>query len=797
MRHLKKIILLAGVLVFGLTRSVWAFSLGGPIGNGGDSWQNPVIGYGLPGDLNAPKNIGEGYRYNTPTVYYAFDANFIGYFSTNGEADVQSAFAILDNTFTNANYPATINNGLDGYSAGLSEFPMNSKQFNYQAQALGMYDLKSATLGAMMEQLGLADPIRYDWTIHDRYQEPATTCPFGTEYLIVQRNFDTGGYPIAGSSQVDTIYSPYVNGSLYSWALYQACTGPNPLALTIPVIADPTPEANQYTPVASSDGGYVAVQTTFGLELTYAPGIYEYGAFYTGLTRDDVMGLRYLLSTNLINWETVAPGGVITVSTTNFNNEVAFPANTNSPNGFGTFDLGALLSSARTNDPITLETLFPGVVVATSSSQLVLVTNQTVVSYFTNFPGSEVGSPPVLIVATNYSIGFTTIYTDTFANVITNHYYPNTTYTLQTISIGPIKGGQAGGPSFTNTTYQTVVVSNMPSGDYYLVPTNQCGFDIVSTLLTNVFSVTNTITSSTTNIVTSTNSTALGFTQNQVVTLTNVVFVTHPVTCSLTPNATGLYQGIEKINFVYASYDSFAGQSWNPVTNIYTMLFVTNSQVHQQTITRVVTDPDVLFSATDLDDGNPFGIFVFSRSLTFDTANVLNGLAGPGTITLPTTITFNKAGPTYFNTLGDILIGDPALTQPPGGYTGSGLYYFYFVWGSFDGSTNLPVAYPNTTSINEIENQILIQVTPSTLPNGTNGVVYPPQYFTTSGGSFTPPYTWSATGLPNGLNLTAAGILYGTPTQTGTNLDVTVTLTDMLSRTVQWNYPLNILSPTP
>ncbi len=77
MRHLKKIILLAGVLVFGLTRSVWAFSLGGPIGNGGDAWQVPVIGYGLPGDQNAPKNIGEGFRHNTSTMYFAVDANFV------------------------------------------------------------------------------------------------------------------------------------------------------------------------------------------------------------------------------------------------------------------------------------------------------------------------------------------------------------------------------------------------------------------------------------------------------------------------------------------------------------------------------------------------------------------------------------------------------------------------------------------------------------------------------------------------------------------------------------------------
>ncbi len=69
--------------------------------------------------------------------------------------------ALLSSAFTN-NPTGTIN-GLDGYSAGLSEFPLNSRQFNYQAQALGMYDLKSVTMGLMMEQLGLANPVRYDW----------------------------------------------------------------------------------------------------------------------------------------------------------------------------------------------------------------------------------------------------------------------------------------------------------------------------------------------------------------------------------------------------------------------------------------------------------------------------------------------------------------------------------------------------------------------------------------------------------------------------------------------------------
>jgi hypothetical protein len=222
---------------------------------------------------------------------------------------------------------------------------------------------------------------------------------------------------------------------------------------------------------------------------------------------------------------------------------------------------------------------------------------------------------------------------------------------------------------------------------------------------------------------------------------------------------------------------------------------VTNSQIQSQTLTRVVTVPDILFSAIDLDVAAPFGVAVDSRSLTFNTANVLNGLAGPGTITLPTSISFNKNGPSYFNYSGGSLLGNPALSATPG--AGSSIFGEYFVWGSFDGSTNPPVVYPNTTSINQIENQILIQVTPTSLPNGTSGVMYPPQSFSATGGSFTPPYTWSATGLPTGLSFSASGLLYGTPNQSGSNFVAAVILTDSLSRTVQWNYPLTILPATP
>jgi hypothetical protein len=172
----------------------------------------------------------------------------------------------------------------------------------------------------------------------------------------------------------------------------------------------------------------------------------------------------------------------------------------------------------------------------------------------------------------------------------------------------------------------------------------------------------------------------------------------------------GLREGIEKIQFVRANYDSLLGQFFQPITNTFTVVLVTNSHAVNQTFQRVVTTPDFILSAADLTTGpssNPHPVaYTFARNLNFDQSNALPGLAGPGLITPSTTITFNKSGPVYYNYFG-LMDGTPYFTETPG-TDGSDLYYtYYFVWASFDGTTNDPVVYPNGTSIQNLENQIL------------------------------------------------------------------------------------------
>ncbi len=88
---LKKLFCIGGL---GLAAcSCWGFSLLGPLN---EAYQVPEIGYGIGGDLGGPKNLGEEYRRNTPVLYYAFDANFIDYFGSNGMYAVEQAIAIMN-----------------------------------------------------------------------------------------------------------------------------------------------------------------------------------------------------------------------------------------------------------------------------------------------------------------------------------------------------------------------------------------------------------------------------------------------------------------------------------------------------------------------------------------------------------------------------------------------------------------------------------------------------------------------------------------------------------------------------
>jgi hypothetical protein len=756
------------LLAAGLQAS-WAFSLLGPVNFGDDTWQQTIIGYNplnngsappylIDGLLTGPKNIGEEYRRNAGYLVYACDANFLNFFGSNGVVAVDQAYAILNNVFTNN--PAGRTNGLDVYSVPLSEFPLKTIQQNYQATALELLDLKSDVLQLMVEQLGLADPVRYTWALHNRFIPQGATCTppgpgNGVQYTVVMRNFDITASPL-GSTQFPPYgqYSPYVNGVLYTYYIFENCGAQNaspPDVDALEVSVDPL--ANN-PPVASAVDG-------LGL-----------GNFYTGLTRDDVAGLRYLLSSNNIQTEAPASGALL--------------EDTNNPTILvTTSDLGALVTAGQSNSPAVLAVLFPGVI-ASSTSYFTNILIPNVVIFTTNYVGEPFGTPPHIIIITNgFTISTVIRYVTTFDNVVTNSFRTNSTATLLTTTFGTQVGAPVGSPFVTKTTAKTINLTNTPTGDFYIIPAGSCGLTKVHVWQTNVIYTTNLI-------AFAINSDGSLITQSLVTYYTNHVLELLP--CNFVAPTPRLYRGIQRLQFVRANFDSLLGQFFQPVTNTYSMVMVTNSHNVKQTFQRISTTPDFLFSATDFAPGPQVGpAFIqvpHQRNISFDESNVGTGLAGPGVINAPTTFTFNKVGIVFYN-------------NSPNFLTGFNSTLAGFVWGSFDGTTNDPIVYPNGTSIANLMSEVLIQISisatnlpPGTLPPGTNGVTYPTVTLSVTGGQS--PYSWALTPgsqLPGGPTLSPDGVISsnGNPLNIPPGLyNFTIQMTDAGNRVVNVNYSITI-----
>lgn len=735
-------------------RCASAFSLLGPF----EAYQVTELTYRVGGDLGGPHNLGEEFRRNTPVMYYTFDANFLDYFGTDGSNAVVQAFEIM-NALTN----------VSAYSQGLSEFPMEAQSRNYQAEALQLLDLKSVTLLLIVEQMGLAEPDRYTWSLHDRIM--GSPCPQTGGYTVIKRNFD----PVF--STTDQLQpTSYVNGTLYSYFLQEFCTGTPFLADAVEYPVDPL--GDTFTPVAAG----------FSVDL-FRGGIgLDFGGFYNGLTRDDVGGLRYLLRTNNMNIED-AGFDTFTFITNNSTFQLLVTSN-----------LNLFLSQALTNNAATLNLLYPDLVITGTTLIFTNLVTTNFFAYFTNAPYAPFGSPATLVTNVTFSTNVAIWFNHTFGNVVTNSYYTNGVSTLLTTTVGPCTYGPVGSIC-TNTTTQDFS-GPMVVGDFFIIPTNLCEFSIVSTQLVQVLTTTNLIVVAT-NAPTTTNVNNQQFTQSIITYFTNTVFIVHPVVCP--SNSVALRQGIEKINFVRRDFDSLLNRFFYPITNFYTLYAVTNNTLFPQRVERVVTQPDFLITAEDLatTTADPLlGAPAVARNLNFDTNNInpTVAFAGPGTLLPSTAFIFDKVGPIYLNFFNGFFLGGTV-----GFITAETNQIQLLVWGSFDGTTNAPVVYPNGTSITNLENSVLIQVSPSgpvtngavQLPNGNVGVEYAAAFggFTAIGGQ--PPYSWGmspGSALPPNLVLNANGTITGAPdaSTAGLTFDFVIRMTDAGSRFVDRPYAITI-----
>ena len=715
---------------------------------GGDVWSILTA----PEWQFAPRNLAEEFRWSVPTLYYTYDPAFLDYFGSNGVRAVDQAVGIL-NALTN----------VDSYSTALSEFPLDELRFNHTASALHLFDLKSAALEMLVTDLGLADSERWTWCLRARTLPPGAQCP-AFDYDVIQRNFDPATWAP----------SKYVNGNLFTYQIQEICPPGFDRDDPVEVLVDP------------SDTYQTAVSAS---KITY-PNILYYGAFHTGLTRDDVGGLRYLYTSLNRNVES-APSDSTLFQTNNNSFQLLFTSN-----------LTALAQASLTNDAVTLATLFPGLIITSTSNSFLQVPLTNFSAYFTNFPWDPVGTFPHLVFTTiTNNFNFQTIFHHTFANIgvlqptangftvvqpgnifqFTNH----SILTLQTIS------ATNGSPWSSGLTINTNVSSrsftgNGVVGEFFILPTNSCDVAIVGVAGTHVVFETNVLVSAT-NSATVTNITLVQlFTQNLIDTFTQHALFIHPIECQT--NSFALREGLQKISFVRHDFDSLLNRFFAPITNDYTMVAVTNSQTVVQRFRRIVTRPDIVFSAADIGP-NGIPVEVVDRNgdapnfVTVTNGNGSNSLTG--TLEGPIRFTFNKVGPVRLNT-GPFLV-DEAVS------------ILYFIWGSFDGSTNAPYIYGGDTA-NDIQNQLVIMVSPGSIPDGTVGTPYNVPVSVAGGQA---PYDWTMTpgspALPPGLNLTqdpgdsSLAAISGTPAVAG-SYQFWIRVTDAGGRFVDQVYVL-LISP--
>ncbi|MBL9168463.1 MAG: hypothetical protein JNN07_12035 [Verrucomicrobiales bacterium] len=254
-------------------------------------WMVEAIGYQVNSQDGGPLPPDEGFRWNTPTIYYAFDRSFIEYFGTNGVAAVESALKVY------SDLPA-----FGSMSTDLSEYPLNTRGLNFSARQTGLIDLKSQTMGLMMQQLGVGAAEHFVWSIKSRVVRNQVT-----NYTVVKYNYDP----------VTLRPSSYVNGALYTYEIYDPLTLPdNTTAALAGEIKVSDLRTRGYSSVANStaDGGDTVVsveQDPVTGTMVSASGELLSGQYFFGLTRDDVGGLRRLYSSQNLAVENLYPGAIV------------------------------------------------------------------------------------------------------------------------------------------------------------------------------------------------------------------------------------------------------------------------------------------------------------------------------------------------------------------------------------------------------------------------------------------------------------------------------------------------------
>lgn len=257
---------LAAVALAGLVPvASQAFSLVGPTA----PWMTADLGYLQAGDIGGPVTPGEQYRFNQPVVVYGFDQTFVEFFGQPGIDAVEAAIKILNDV-----PPASELNPAD--------YPLTTARINHTARRLRLIDLKTWALGELVAQLGLTSPERYTWTLR-KVNRPNDVV---RNFLTIRRNYDP--FTLLPSSFVNETLYTYRIGliGVDQWDATEISLDPNEPNMSIAGFgASNSLVDDRVNRIMSARGGFV-----------------------TGLTRDDVGGLRYLYHPGTVAVETLPPG---------------------------------------------------------------------------------------------------------------------------------------------------------------------------------------------------------------------------------------------------------------------------------------------------------------------------------------------------------------------------------------------------------------------------------------------------------------------------------------------------------
>ena len=285
------------------------------------------VDFNYTDDLGGPKDLKRFFRWNIPVLTYAFDASFMQYFGLEGRDAVKEAFTVINDFFSNSDYEGVSELELTAHGFRSN---YNTTWINETARNVQIIDVKSLTLGLLVNQLGLGNPHRYAFGI-----AAMSTNLVGTQinFNVRLRNYD----PITEGP------SSQINNVNYSYRLvHDANTTAG--VFQLPSFADmeeftTDTSGNAWTAVA---GIVDAFYGNTAIYWTDTPTLFGFGVYYDGLnamggqyqprhalTYDDAGGLKYLYRTNNFVYEGLDPN-VALIIPANFLPTFAIPV---FPNG--------------------------------------------------------------------------------------------------------------------------------------------------------------------------------------------------------------------------------------------------------------------------------------------------------------------------------------------------------------------------------------------------------------------------------------------------------------------------------